>query len=70
MIVKNKYLIKIKKAKTDALPLPENEEDLKARPEAKNLLGIYSSLHGQDLKTTIKNFLVKIFRILKINYQN
>ena len=56
---------KIKKAKTDALPLPENEEDLKARPEAKNLLGIYSSLHGQDLKTTIKEFSGKNFSEFK-----
>tara|TARA_B100000242_G_scaffold251379_1_gene193104 strand:- start:298 stop:1299 length:1002 start_codon:yes stop_codon:yes gene_type:complete len=56
---------KIKKAKTDALPLPENEEDLKARPEAKNLLGIYSSLHGQDLKTTIKEFSGKNFSDFK-----
>ena len=35
---------KIKKAKTDSLPIPEKIEDLKNRPEALNLLTIYSSI--------------------------
>ncbi len=35
---------KIRKAKTDPEPLPESIEDLKARPEADNLVGIYGAL--------------------------
>ena len=40
----NLIINKIKKAKTDPLPLPSNLDELERRPEAKNLLGIYSSL--------------------------
>ena len=40
---------KIKKAKTDTQPLPDNEKELSNRPEAENLLGIYSSLSDQSL---------------------
>ena len=47
---------KIKKAKTDNEPLPGDEGELKKRPEAQNLLGIYSSLSEQDLKKTITDF--------------
>ncbi|KAF0114430.1 MAG: tryptophanyl-tRNA synthetase [Rhodospirillaceae bacterium] len=36
--------LKIRKAKTDPAPLPDSSEDLKARPEADNLLGIYAAL--------------------------
>jgi tryptophanyl-tRNA synthetase len=35
---------KIKRAKTDPLPLPETENELAERPEADNLLGIYAAL--------------------------
>jgi tryptophanyl-tRNA synthetase len=38
---------KIRKAKTDPLPLPETLEGLKDRPEADNLLGIYAALSRQ-----------------------
>ena len=47
---------KIKKAKTDALPLPSNIKDLEKRPETKNLLGIYSSLNNENLEKTIQLF--------------
>ena len=40
----DQILNKIKKAKTDSEPLPDNEKSLSKRPEALNLLGIYSSL--------------------------
>jgi tryptophanyl-tRNA synthetase len=39
---------KIKKAKTDAEPLPDKEEGLAGRPEAANLVGIYAALSGQS----------------------
>ncbi|MBI1301772.1 MAG: tryptophan--tRNA ligase [Alphaproteobacteria bacterium] len=39
---------KIKKAKTDADPLPEKLEDLVGRPEALNLITIYAALTDRD----------------------
>jgi tryptophanyl-tRNA synthetase len=39
---------KVRKAKTDPLPLPEGEEELKARPEADNLVGIFAALQNQS----------------------
>ena len=47
------------------MPLPENENELSKRPEAENLLGIYSSLSDQTLSKTVMNFLEKIFLNLK-----
>ena len=38
---------KIRKAKTDPHPLPADEKDLAARPEADNLVGIYAALSGR-----------------------
>ncbi len=52
---------KIKKAKTDNLPMPIEESDLKKRPEVENLFGIYSSLSNQSLKDTIKEYSNKNF---------
>jgi tryptophanyl-tRNA synthetase len=37
---------KFRKAKTDPEPLPSEEEGLKTRPEADNLVGIYAALAG------------------------
>jgi len=37
-------VLKIRKAKTDPHPLPASEADLKERPEAANLVGIYAAL--------------------------
>ena len=56
---------KIKKAKTDTQPLPENENQLATRPEAENLLGIYSSLNDQSLTQTIDEFAGKNFSEFK-----
>jgi tryptophanyl-tRNA synthetase len=56
---------KIKKAKTDPNPLPETLEELKKRPEAFNLLNIYSSLSDQTLDETIENFVGKGFSYFK-----
>ena len=52
---------KIKKAKTDSKPLPDNENELSERPEAENLLGIYSCLSDQSLNETINQFSGKNF---------
>ena len=56
---------KIKKAKTDTEPLPDNEIELSNRPEAENLLGIYSSLSEQPLSKTINEFSGKKFSDFK-----
>ena len=53
---KEEILNKIKKAKTDPLPLPDDIKELSKRPEAQNLLGIYSSLKGQNLENSISEF--------------
>ena len=53
---KDQIINKIKKAKTDPLPLPKDIKDLKGRLEAQNLLGIYSSLSRSSLETSIKKF--------------
>ena len=56
---------KIKKAKTDSLTLPGDSKELENRPEAQNLLGIYSSLNNQDINKTIIEFSGKNFSDLK-----
>ena len=56
---------KIKKAKTDPLPMPSSVEELKERLEAKNLLGIYSSLNNSTLQNTVENFSGKNFSEFK-----
>ena len=40
--------LKIRRAKTDPLPLPDNLDDLNTRPEARNLVGIYAALADAD----------------------
>ena len=63
----NKDLIvnKIKKAKTDSLPIPSSIDALEERPEAKNLIGIYSSLTNSSLKKSIQIFEGKNFSEFK-----
>ncbi len=56
---------KIKKAKTDTEPLPDDENELSSRPEAENLLGIYSSLSDQKLNKIINEFAGKNFSEFK-----
>jgi len=56
---------KIKKAKTDPLPLPENIEEAKKRPEAINLLTIYAALNDLDLKNVVDDYAGKEFSQFK-----
>ena len=56
---------KIKKAKTDNDILPGKEDGLKDRPEAENLMGIYSSLSNQNITDTLNEFEGKNFSDLK-----
>ena len=58
---------KIKKAKTDTLPMPTNLQDLDRRPEVKNLIGIYSSLTNSSIEKSLKIFSGKNFSDFKEN---
>jgi tryptophanyl-tRNA synthetase len=61
----NQIINKIKKAKTDPMIMPKDEKDLSERPEAENLLGIYSSLQNQNIEKTLKEFGGKNFSQFK-----
>ena len=62
---KDLIINKIKKAKTDPLPMPEDIKELDSRLEAKNLLGIYSSLTNSTFEDSVKNFAGKNFQNFK-----
>ena len=62
---KDQIINKIKKAKTDPLPMPSSVEELNERPEASNLIGIFSSLNNSSLDETIKKFSGKNFSDFK-----
>ena len=62
---KDEIINKIKKAKTDPLPMPQHIKELDQRLEAKNLLGIYSSLTNSTLENSVKNFAGKNFSEFK-----
>ncbi|MEJ6594876.1 tryptophan--tRNA ligase [Parasphingorhabdus sp.] len=52
---------KLKKAKTDPEPLPDNMADLDDRPEAKNLIGIYAALADQSQDAVLAEYAGKGF---------
>ena len=62
---KDLIINKIKKAKTDPLPMPNTLKELEERLEAKNLLGIYSSLTNSTLQKSVENFSGKNFSEFK-----
>ena len=62
---KDQIIKKIKKAKTDPLPMPQDIKELDERLEAKNLLGIYSSLTRSTLQNSVKKFSGKNFSEFK-----
>ena len=64
---KDQIINKIKKAKTDTLPLPSEIEELEKRPEARNLIGIYSSLTNKTFQKSIDEFAGKNFSEFKEN---
>ena len=49
-------LQKVRKAKTDPEPLPDDPAGLDARPEAKNLVGIYGAVTGEDVEAVLARF--------------
>ena len=64
---KEQIINKIKKAKTDSLPIPSTVSELDQRPEARNLISIYSSLTDTSLEKSIKIFAGKNFSEFKEN---
>ena len=56
---------KIRKAKTDPEPLPSNAEALEARPEAKNLVGIYAAVTGASIDEILAEFAGQGFGVFK-----
>ncbi len=56
---------KIKKAKTDPHPLPDNIEALGERPEAANLLGILAALTHETLENIVSRYAGAQFSALK-----
>lgn len=47
---------KIRKARTDADPLPGSAEGLRDRPEARNLVNIYAALAGESVDAVLARF--------------
>ncbi len=57
--------LKIKKAKTDPEPLPDSLEGFESRPEAKNLITIYSVLKEESFETSMQDWAGKNFSEFK-----
>jgi tryptophanyl-tRNA synthetase len=47
---------KIRKARTDPEPLPDDPADLDGRPEARNLVGIYAAVAGTSVEQVLGRF--------------
>ena len=56
---------KIKKAKTDPEPLPQDKTSLSKRPEAENLISIFASLQDTSIESVIKDYAGKEFSTFK-----
>jgi tryptophanyl-tRNA synthetase len=58
-------LQKIKKATTDALPVPDSVEGLKGRAEVENLVGIFAATTGRTNEDVLREFGGKGFGVFK-----
>ena len=58
-------MTKVKKAKTDPEPLPSEAAGLEGRPEAANLVGIYSAMSGKSVAEILGEFGGKGFGAFK-----
>jgi len=56
---------KIKKATTDAYPVPESKEGLAGRPEVENLVGIYAAITEREVDDVLKEFGGQGFGVFK-----
>ena len=57
---------KIRKAKTDPAPLPDNEKELNERPPARNLVGIYAALTDASVDSILSQYSGKGFAVFKV----
>ena len=62
---KDQIVNKIKKAKTDPQPMPSTIKQLDERPEAKNLIGIYTCLMNTTFEKSVEKFSGKNFSEFK-----
>ena len=62
---KDQIINKIKKAKTDPMPMPKTVSELEERLEAKNLIGIYASLTNSNIEKSVESFIGKNFSEFK-----
>ena len=58
---------KIKKAKSDSDQIPDNLKSLEKKPEALNLINIYSEVSKKDLEKVLKEMSGKEYSYLKTN---
>lgn len=57
--------LKIKKAKTDSMNMPDDEKNLSDRPEINNLINIYSASMAIEKKEVINHFASKEISFFK-----
>jgi tryptophanyl-tRNA synthetase len=56
---------KLKKARTDTLPMPSHIDELKDRPEVNNLVGIYAALADMTKEAVVAEFAGQGFGVFK-----
>lgn len=57
--------LKIRKAKTDPNPIPQTQDELEQRPEAKNLLTLYAAMQHCSLQDACNTFSGASFSVFK-----
>ena len=62
---KDEIVKKIKKAKTDSMSIPDNLKELETKPEALNLINIYSDLIGKSSDKVLDDIKGKEYSFLK-----
>ena len=62
---KDEIIKKIKKAKSDSSSIPDNLKDLETKPEAFNLINIYSDLSSKTIEETLDELKGKEYSYLK-----
>jgi tryptophanyl-tRNA synthetase len=56
---------KVRKAKTDPEPLPDDPDALEGRAEARNLVGIYAAVTGESVEQVLQRFAGQGFGVFK-----
>ena len=61
----DRIAVKIRKARTDAAPIPDSPEGLSGRPEASNLLSIFAALSDRPVESVTEQFGGRMFSEFK-----